>query len=84
MTRDDDFVAAAQHYRDEHEATHGEAEQCGGPCIVLGLAGDDEYDEDGEPIRPDPHSEDWYDGYAEGQRDAIAVIDAALAPDATP
>ena len=44
---DDDFVAMAQRYRAEHEATHGEAEQCGGPCIVLGLAGDDE-----EPAAP--------------------------------
>jgi hypothetical protein len=33
---DDDFVARAQRYRDEHEATH-EDEMCGGPCIVLGL-----------------------------------------------
>lgn len=29
-----------------------------------------EYDADGDPLRPDPHSNDWYDGYAEGQRDA--------------
>jgi hypothetical protein len=33
---DDDFVARAQRYRDEHEAAH-EDEMCGGPCIVLGL-----------------------------------------------
>ena len=39
---DDDFVSRAQRYREEHEATHCEAEMCGGPCIVLGLVGDDE------------------------------------------
>ena len=33
----DDFVAMAQHLIAEHEATHGEAEMCGGECIVLGL-----------------------------------------------
>jgi hypothetical protein len=38
---DDAFVVAAQRYRKEHDATHGEAEQCGGPCIVLGLTDDD-------------------------------------------
>lgn len=36
-----------------------------------------EYDADGDPIRPDPHSEDWYDGYAAGQRDSI--LDASSA-----
>jgi hypothetical protein len=33
-----DFIAQAQHFRAEHDATHGEAEMCGGECIVLGLA----------------------------------------------
>jgi hypothetical protein len=33
-----DHIAWAQHARSEHEATHGEAEQCGEACIVLGLA----------------------------------------------
>lgn len=42
---DDDFVAMAEHYREEHEATHGEAEQCGGPCIVLGLVDFDAEDD---------------------------------------
>ncbi|HEX5073358.1 MAG TPA: hypothetical protein VFW03_09135 [Gemmatimonadaceae bacterium] len=37
-----DHIAWAQHVRSEHEATHGEAEQCGAACIVLGLA---EFDE---------------------------------------
>jgi len=32
-----DFIALAEHYRAQHEATHGEAEMCGGECIVLGL-----------------------------------------------
>lgn len=32
-----DHIAWAQHVRAEHEATHGEAEQCGAECIVLGL-----------------------------------------------
>jgi hypothetical protein len=36
-------------------------------------------DADGDPIPPDPHSPDWYDGYAEGQRDA-----AEPAPAETP
>lgn len=43
---DDDFVARAQRYRDEHEATH-EDEMCGGPCIVLGLA------DRADPLTPD-------------------------------
>jgi hypothetical protein len=39
-----DFVTLAQHYREEHDATHGEAEMCGGECIVLGLTDDPEDD----------------------------------------
>lgn len=33
-----DFIAQAEHFRAEHDATHGEAEMCGAECIVLGLA----------------------------------------------
>jgi hypothetical protein len=36
--RELDHIAWAQHVRAEHEATHGEAEQCGAECIRLGLA----------------------------------------------
>lgn len=33
-----DHIAWAMRVRADHEATHGEAEQCDAPCIVLGLA----------------------------------------------
>jgi hypothetical protein len=39
-----DFVAQAQHIREQHDATHGEAEQCGVECIVMGLADFDDYE----------------------------------------
>lgn len=32
-----DHITWAQQVRADHEATHGEAEQCGAECIVLGL-----------------------------------------------
>jgi hypothetical protein len=35
------------------------------------------YDEDGDPIRPDPHNEDWYDGYAAAMRDVESAVPAA-------
>jgi hypothetical protein len=38
------------------------------------------YDEDGDPIRPDPHNEDWYDGYAAAMRDVESVVPAAVSP----
>jgi hypothetical protein len=41
---DHDGMAWAQHVRSEHEATHGEAEQCGADCIRLGLATSDDED----------------------------------------
>lgn len=37
-----DFAAQAERIRSEHEATHGEAEQCGADCIALGLASFDD------------------------------------------
>jgi len=46
-TAEFEFVALAARYRAEHEATHGEPEQCGGPCIVLGLT---EFEAEADPI----------------------------------
>ncbi len=36
----------AAYVRAEHEATHGEAEQCGAECIALGLATFDDWASD--------------------------------------
>lgn len=60
---------------------------CGLPKVRAALAAgvqpvpsEPEYDEDGDPIRPDPHSADWYDGYATAMRD----VEAAPVPTDTP
>lgn len=39
----------------------------------LDADGNVQLDADGDPIRPDPHSEDWYDGYASAMREIESV-----------
>jgi hypothetical protein len=65
---DDEFIAEMEAAGDHEEAEalraalrHEARRIRVAPEVLL--------DPDGEPIRPDPHSPDWYDGYANGQRD---------------
>jgi hypothetical protein len=53
---DDDFVARAERYRAEHEASH-EDEMCGGPCIVLGLV-EEAADTSGHTFEPMRNADD--------------------------
>lgn len=49
-------------------------------CSVCGAIQTDlEFDADGDPIRPDSRSKDWYNGYAEAQREKDPRV-AALEP----